>query len=224
MNRFLLSTLAMLTVVCGVQAHFVFLITSEDQSSLKVVLSDGLDVDDGIDAAKIAGTKLFLRGPDGKDSPLTTKASAHHLDVALPGKGPRLVFGTTDYGVLQKGDAKPFQLKYHSKTIIGECTKANTKVGEALPVEIIPTLDGGKVRFQFLAKGKPVADVEMNMLLPADKKEKVKTDKEGFTQWFDAKGRYGAWSRHSETVSGETGGKKFEEIRHYATLVVDVAK
>ena len=72
-----------------------------------------------------------------------------------------------------------------------------------------------------LAKGKPVADAEVTVLLPGDERKKVVTDKAGYTPVFEAAGRYGVWARHFETVSGESGGQKYEEVRHYATLVVD---
>jgi uncharacterized GH25 family protein len=69
-----------------------------------------------------------------------------------------------------------------------------------------------------------VADSEGSVLLPDGKKEKLKTDKDGYTAAFEGSGRYAVWLRHVETKAGEHDGKKYEEVRHYATLVVDVAK
>ena len=53
-------------------------------------------------------------------------------------------------------------------------------------------------------------------------KEKVKTDKDGYTQAFEKTGRYAAYFKFNEAKSGEHDGKKYEEVRHYATLVVDL--
>ena len=42
------------------------------------------------------------------------------------------------------------------------------------------------------------------------------------TPGFAAAGRYGVWVRHVETQAGERDGQKYEEVRRYATLVVDL--
>ena len=86
----------------------------------------------------------------------------------------------------------------------------------------MPVTADGKTKFQLLLVGKPVADAEGSVLKPDGTKEKVKTDKDGFTPAFDATGRYAVWLRHTEAKAGEHDGKKYEEIKHYATLVADV--
>jgi hypothetical protein len=48
--------------------------------------------------------------------------------------------------------------------------------------------------------------------------------KDGYTQAYPAKGRYGAWARDTVAKQGEFGGKKYDETRHYATLVVEFPK
>ena len=49
----------------------------------------------------------------------------------------------------------------------------------------------------------------------------VKTDGSGHTEALTQTGRFGAWARFWETNAGERDGKKYEEQRHYATLVFD---
>jgi uncharacterized GH25 family protein len=218
MKRLLLALLVGLTAATVARAHFIYLLVNPDGSKVQVVLSDELAVDDAIDSAKFATTKLFFRGSDGKDVAVPVTADKHHLDAKVP--GPGLLYGTTDYGVMQRGDAKPFALKYYSKAVVGPATAAT--IGDAVPVEIVPVVEGSQVKFRVLAKKAGVADVEVSLLLPGDKKEKVKTDKDGYTKAFSGAGRYGAWARHVETAAGESGGKKYEEVRHYATVVVDV--
>jgi hypothetical protein len=75
-----------------------------------------------------------------------------------------------------------------------------------------------------LAAGKPVPEAEVTILLPESGKKAMKTDKDGFTTEFDGSGRYGVIAKLIETKSGDHAGKKFEEIRSYATLVCDYAK
>ncbi|HVK14766.1 MAG TPA: DUF4198 domain-containing protein [Gemmataceae bacterium] len=218
MKRFLLAAVVGLAAAAAARAHFVYLLVHPDGSKVQVVLSDELAVDDAIDSAKFAATKLYFRGADGKDVAVPVTTDKHHLDAKVP--GPGLLYGTTDYGVLQKGDAKPFALKYHSKAVVGPAGAST--VGDAVPIEIVPVVEASQVKFRVLAKKAGVADVEVSVILPGDKKEKVKTDKDGYTKAFAGAGRYGAWARHVETSAGEAGGKKFDEVRHYATVVVDV--
>jgi hypothetical protein len=77
------------------------------------------------------------------------------------------------------------------------------------------------VKFQFLVGGKPAADADGSVTLPDGKKEKVKTDKDGFTAAFDATGRYAVYLKSVEAKAGEHDGKKYEQVTHYATLVAD---
>jgi hypothetical protein len=124
--------------------------------------------------------------------------------------------------VLQKGDSKPFKLAYFPKALIGN---ANAKpVGEKLPFEVAAESGLGKVRFRVLAAGKPVADSEVTVMVPGGEKKMVKTDKDGYTPGYDGAGRYGVVAKQVEAKAGEHAGKKFEEVRNYATLVCDVAK
>ncbi|MBX9579124.1 MAG: DUF4198 domain-containing protein [Gemmataceae bacterium] len=202
-------------------AHFVFVVPQPGGKAVHVVFSDDLEPDAGVDIGKAAGLKLTARLADGKTAPVALKVAEHHLAGELPA-GATAASGRLDYGVMQKGDAKPFLLVYHPRAVLAADPKADAP-GEAAPVEIVPSF-GGKPAFRVLAAGKPVAGVEVNVLLPDGGKRKVTTGPDGATPGFDAPGRYGAWARHTEPKAGELAGKKYEEVRHYATLVVDFPK
>jgi uncharacterized GH25 family protein len=204
------------------QAHFPFIVPEQDGAAAKFIFSDSLEPDTGINIEKLAGTKLFVRDASGKDSPLEWKKGEGFYSVAVPGTGPRVVHGVTEYGVLQKGDAKPFRLTYCPKAIIG--TSSAKAVGGSLKAEIVPEGAAGKTRFQVLYDGKPAAEIEVTVLVPGSAKQAVKTDKEGFTPAFEQSGRYGVFARVTEAKEGEFAGKKYTETRYYATLVVDIAK
>jgi N-acetylneuraminic acid mutarotase/uncharacterized GH25 family protein len=211
-------------IAAAAQAHFVFVLPSKDMTTAEVVMSDDLAVDEAIDAAKIAGAKLFIRGADGKDTAIETKEEKHSLTAKLPGNGPRVVFGSVNYGVMQKGDAKPYLLAYHPKAILGNVPAEKTAVGEKVPAEIFAIQKDGKVSFKLTSGGKPVPEAEINVMKPDNTKAKLKTGKDGVTEAVDGKGRFGVWARAFETKAGELGGKKYEEIRNYATLVVDIGE
>jgi hypothetical protein len=189
-------------------------------AQMKPEVLDNLDPDKDVNIEKLDGTKLTLRDSSGKESPLTWKKGDACYVVSIPGSGARVVYGVTDYGVLQKGDAKPFRLVYYPKaTVGGPATKA---VGGNLKVEIVAAGAVGKTRFQVLADGKPAPESEVTVILPGGSKKAVKTDAEGFTPAFDATGRYGVFARVTEAKAGEHAGKKYDETRSYATLVTEI--
>ena len=89
-------------------------------------------------------------------------------------------------------------------------------------VRHLPVVEGGKVRFKVLTKGKPLAKAEVSVT--ADGKESVKrtTDDAGLTPATEGSGRYAAYVRHTSETPGEIDGKKYDVLADYATLVVDV--
>lgn len=204
------------------RAHFPFVVPNEKGDAAKVVFSDSLEPDPAVNIEKIANTKLTLRDASGKESALEWKKDEGFYALNVPGTGDRAVYGVTDYGVLQKGDAKPFKLTYFPKAVLG--SPFAKPVGEKLPLEIVAEGKTGAARFQVLAAGKPVAGSEVTVMLPGGMKKAVTTDKEGYTTAFDATGRYAVQARHSEAKVGEHMGKKYDETRNYATLVCDVPK
>lgn len=223
MSRYLLASALLVSAATTARAHFVYIVPAADGSKLQVVFSDSLVPDENVDIAKIAALKLQVRAAGATDAPLALAKAEHALTGAVPGRGHRVVYGSVPYGVMQRGDSKPFLLQYHPKALIGELSAK--PVGDALPAEIVPVLTGGKLSFLVLGRGKPQADTEVTVLAPGKgESKKVKTDAAGRTPEFDARGRYGVWAKVSEKKSGEQGGKKYEEIRHYATLVVDFGK
>jgi uncharacterized GH25 family protein len=221
MVRLCVCCLLGLGLATSAGAHFVFVVPDKDGSTARVVFSDSLEPDENVPISKIAATKLTLRSADGKPEALTWKKGEHSLDLKLPGKGVRVVQGTTDYGISTREKDNPYLLRYHPRAIVGTPTEA-IKPDEKQPVELIPVFADGKVRFLAAARGKPLANAEVNVLIPGSKSQKAKTDSKGLTETFDAPGRYGAWVRTTEKKTGELDGKKYNEVRSYATLVVDL--
>ena len=203
-------------------AHMVYVVPDADGKTIVVVFSDTLDPDTKVTTDKLAGLKLTGHTADGKSVAVEAKREPHQFTATLPA-GTAVVSGDVIYGLMTKSE-KPTLLVYHPKAVTGGATGAKATVGESAALEVVPVTEGGKTRFRLLAKGKPVAGSEGNVLLPDGKKEKVTTDKEGYTAAFEGSGRFAAWLRHSEVRAGEHDGKKFEEVRRYATLVADVAK
>jgi len=204
------------------RAHFPFIVPDEKGTSAKVVFSDTLDPDTNVNIEKLANTKLMTRDAGGKDSVAEWKRGDGFYSLAVPG-GTRVVYGVTDYGVLQKGDTKPFKLTYFPKAVIGTATAKEATIGK-LPLEVVAIGGGKKVKFQVLAAGKPLADSEVTVILPDGAKKTATTNKEGVTPEYDGAGRYGVYAKQIEAKPGEHAGKKYDEVRNYATLVCEIGK
>ena len=222
MYRMLGAVAVGLFAVATANAHFPFVVPDASGGSAKVVFSDNLEPDTNVNIDKLENTKMRLRAADGTDTALEWKKEDGFYALNVPGRGDRVVYGVTDYGVLQKGDAKPFKLAYYPKAVVGNA--AAKPVGEKVALEVVAEGGSGKVRFRVLAAGKPLADSEVTVMLPGGEKKAAKTDKDGYTPGFDGAGRYGVYAKQVEAKAGEHGGKKYEEIRSYATLVCDVSK
>ncbi len=224
MLRMLLTSGMMLIGATTAMAHFVFLVPeAADPSKVKAIFSDSLKPDDRVDITKIEATQLQMIDATGKVSKLkwTLDKAGACYKIEIPGSGVRTVFGTTEYGVLQRGNAKPFRLIYHSKAIMGGLpTGQQATQGVGAPLEVVPIVVNGKLQFQALWQGKPLAKAEFTVMVPEEVESvKLVADDQGLTKGFEKAGTYGVYVRLLQNVSGEFQDKKYEEIRQYATLV-----
>jgi hypothetical protein len=233
----LLAAAAVSSVASTASAHFLFVVPDPTGTKAAVFLSEDLTPDDGVNVKIIGGAKLFLRDKAGRETPLTlTQKGDHAFSVDFDGndaagKAPegkpadagatRVLRGQVDMGVSTRG-AKPYLFGYYAKTIIGDAFDPAAVVGDAAPAEIIPVGKPGAVRFKVVARGKPAAGIDVNLILPGGKTKKARTDADGLTAAFEPTGRYGAWARCAEPTAGERDGKKYEEVRHYPTLVAEI--
>jgi uncharacterized GH25 family protein len=224
MYRMLSVALLGLLTVSAARGHFPFIVPEGKGETAKVIFSDDLEPDTKVNIEKLAATKLTLRDATGKETALEWKKGEGFYAVNLPGTGDRVVYGVTEYGVLQKGDDKPFKLTYYPKAVLGTATAKEATVGEKLPLEVVAAGAPGKLKFRVLAANKPAANLEVTVILPDGAKKAVTTDKDGYTPEYEATGRFGVYAKLIEAKTGEFGGKKFDEIRSYATLVCDVTK
>jgi uncharacterized GH25 family protein len=215
--------------VAVASGHAVLIVpSSDDPTKATIVFSDSLQPDDRVKAEswkKLEGMKLRAIKADGTSSEIAWKQGEHSISVNAP-TGTKVIQGVVDYGVYQKGDAKPMFIKFYPKAIVGSVPSDGGVTDVAL--QVVPSIDAGKVRFRVLLNGKPMKDAKVSVLVPTAKgddahsKPPATTDEAGYTQAFEAKGQYGVTARHSEAKSGEADGKKYESINHVATLVVDV--
>ena len=219
MKRNLLFALVGLTAGSA-WAHFTFVVPEAGGRQARLVMSEDLDPDPAVGIEIVRGAKLFLRDEAGQETPLELVKEEFFYRLALPGKGVRLIHGVADLGVMTRG-SKVFRLIYHPKTIVGAAFGDQALIGGSTPVELIPVGRPGALSFRLVAQGRTLPDAEVQIVLPDGSQTKVKTDAAGQTPPFAHYGRFGAWARFFEPLSGEWDGKRYEETRHYATLVVD---
>lgn len=213
--------LALLFLVTTVSAHFVFVVPQADGARALVFLSEELTPSSEVDVTLIDGAKLSIRDSEGRETSLKLDHSERAYVTSIPGKGDRLIHGVVDLGVMQRGEGKAHLLIYYPKTILGNSFAPKTSITGDVPVEIIPVGVPGKLRFKLLVRGKPAGNTEITVILPDGTQKKATTDSNGVTEEFNITGRYGAWARYWETAPGERQGRKYEEVRNYATLVAD---
>lgn len=220
--------IALLVTLLGMaslaDAHFVWVVPASGGATAQVFISEELKPSDEVDVGIIGGTKLSMRDADGKEIPLTLTRSGPAYVTALPGGDARLVHGISDLGLTARGQEKPYLLVYYPKTILGDAFSPKATVGDFAPVEILPVGRPGSLRLKVVAHGKPLPASEVTVILPDGVQKKATTNGEGLTEEFTQTGRYGAWARYWENLSGERHGKTYAETRNYATVVFDAAQ
>lgn len=227
------ALLLLVLAATPVRAHFLWIVPDKPgdiQTTVRVIFSESLEPE-GPDVLDLTGrTDLFVCGRDGRPTPLKLEPNKQggHV-VNLDGKGPWEVAGVCRYGVVRRGREEPFLLLYYPKTY------ARLSAAEPLPhcqgeaeerlALDITLVDKDERTCVVRWHGKPLPGAEVAVVpLGETKAQTTKTDEQGrFTIPGNKPGIYGIRARHVEAREGEEGGKKYKEVRHYATLVVELA-
>ena len=214
----------LLAVMASVaQAHFIFVVPDAEGVGARVILSEDLQPDENVDAALVDRVTLVSRDPAGREGALVLAVENEQRIVRLAARERVAIHGSMTHGVMKHGP-KPFLVVYHPKACIGYPFGSSARSGAEAAAEIVPAGHPGTLRFQMLARGEPVAGAKLTVIRPDGEREEVVTDDKGLSPAFDPPGRYGAWARHVEAKSGDHVGERYEEIRHYPTLVIDVPR
>ena len=169
---------------------------------------------------KIADAKLWVRTAGG-DQPVAWKRGDEQYSFPIP--GPVTVGGVNQYGVVEKKGAKPFRLVQCPKLVMGE----DARPWARLPIEIVPSRKGGKLKLAVIYAGKPApVGLEVTVHAPDEAKAPVlKTDADGVVEFAPkGEGLFGFTVPHTVAEAGELGGKKYGETRYSASLLLLVGK
>jgi hypothetical protein len=205
------------------EAHFLFLRIlppAEGGRAAEVYFSELAEAGDPRFIDKVAHTQLWLQQAPGKLEPLTVHKASDRLRAWLPGSGSLMVVGRCDYGVLARPNQTPFLLRYCPKGLAGNPDELNklTPHGK-LPLEITLTVEKDGVVLVALKDGKPVPRAEFVTVDAKLVNTKLTADESGKATWKPAaNGIYSVYTRAARKEAGEAHGKKYEEIRDFATV------
>jgi uncharacterized GH25 family protein len=225
----LLCVLLLLAGAGPARGHFVWVVPAKGEAdrAAAVIFSDNLEPDRAELLKKVAHTTLWVRDAHGKVTGVKAAQKENVLRVALPGKGAQAVLGACSYGVVARGKVEPFLLEYYAKSFVGLTDKTPaeflTRTWDKSALEIVPVFAEHKwAGVRVLWQGKPLAGAEVVVLAPgAGKGTQSKTGKDGVVKFAaDKAGLYGVRARHVEAKEGTHGGKKYKEVRTYATLTL----
>lgn len=180
---------------------------------------------------RVQQTQLFARDASGEYQQLTLEKKIDG-DLGYWIAGPEaegkvtswnVVEAVCDYGVLDKG-GEIFHLQYSAKYLSQDAlaSPALTASGK-LPLDIVPTLTDNQLQLEVRAVGKPVAGAEVVIMDETNETTTLETDAKGMVAVKDPQQvRYHIRARQIETKQGEQDGKKFDSVRNYSTLVLDL--
>lgn len=219
--------------------RMVYIVPSDDRKSATVVFSETLEPAEKTDIHKLSEIKLYAR-VDNKDILMKLKAGKDSIKAEVP-NGTIMIHGTLVYG-LAGNDNKRHLVVYHPKCVFapykaeGQLTagqafksiRTTTRLGESAKFELVPIIGPELLLFQALASDKPV-QVKGTVLEPDGEKLELATDpKVGVaptTERIPNKpGRHAAHFEYTEAKAGKYNGDSYQEVRHYATLVIDLGR
>jgi len=204
-------------------AHFLFIRISpvaEAGRSAEVYFSEQAEAGDPKFVDKIAGTKLWLQSIPGRFEPLVVRKGVDRLRATIPASGSLAVVGECEYGVLARPNETPFLLRHYPKAIAGRPEElARLKPRGETPLEIMATIEGDRVRFLVLQDGKPSPGAVLHTVDSDLTGSELTAGNDGSVTWTPpSPGRYSVYTQAVLKQAGERGGKKYDEIREFATI------
>ncbi len=212
-------------VCCGhapqVRAHFLFIRIgdhAEAGRTVEVFFSERAVAGDPQFTAKIAPTKLSLQTEPGQFLPLVLRQGTDRLRGYLPASGPVSVAGELVYGVLTRN--VPFLLRYHPKAVAGQSDKLHRlKPNGKAALEIVAEFKDDEIVLTALANGKPVPNALFTTVDDDLANEELRADESGRAVWKPLfPGHYCVYTRAVLKQPGEHKGRRYSEIRDFATL------
>ena len=223
-SRLLLAVTVLILAASSGRAHFLFvrvLPPAEGGRAAEVYFSEMAEAGDPRFVDKIAATtQLWLQTTPGKFELLKVHQAPDRLRAWLPYNGSLVVVGECRYGVIARPQATPFLLRHYPKGIAGNPDELNKLPPHGkLPLEIAVSADGDGLHLTALRNGKPLANAAFVTIDAQLNNVKFTADTDGKATWKPpTSGSYSIYTQATSKEAGELDGKKYEEIRDFATL------
>jgi len=228
--RMVFTAILFASLASSAQAHFIWLVPvvqKDGTTVVQVYFGEDASPDDPDFLGRVKGMKLQSITGQQKPQDLKLHLSKTELTAKVPAdRKSSLFIGSHDLGVFDRGESV-FYLNYYAKTGPAVTHKVwqNTDSKDDLRLDLVPALNNGKLTLTACFDGKPVADAQIVASGPGLDHLEDKTDQFGKTSISIADaGLYSIRARHIEDKSGEHQGKKYDSVRHYTTLTLNVPK
>lgn len=223
-----LATLALWTQSAA--AHFVWVdvVPTEQGPTAQVWFSETPEAGSAEIVGKIAHAKAWSRLIGADPKPLELKVEKHEDTGALVGKveqqAPQSVEADVEYGVFRRGETA-LLLHYYAKhlTVRSPADFAAMGRSAALPLDIVPAVDGDQLRLTVIWNDKPAAKAELVVLDAAGEEQKLATDDNGQAQIAAKPGKLGIRARIVDPENkGELKGQAYTQAWHISTLTLEI--
>jgi len=206
-------------------AHFLWIVAGGQSPDGKVHLyfSESASPDDPDLLDRLKGLRLRQAVP-GRLEELPITKGEDSLVALSRQAGASTLFVSHTYGAITRGE-ETFLLKYHAKCYSSERPQTWIAVGdaEALPLEIVPRLDGDKTVLTVLWQNTPLEGGLVTITGGGLDKLEGTTDKRGeFVAELPPGRKYSIRAKHSDDQVGDQDGKAYKSVRHYATLALEL--
>lgn len=227
-RSFPLALLLVATLTLSAQAHFVWVAISQEGSTASLYFGEGPFPSEADLLDNVASAEAFARTADGKYVPVKLRKKIDDdgdgsWTVTQDGANWQVMEAVCDYGVLAKGDA-PFWLKYYGKYADSSTLEDRTLCeSEKLTLDVVPSKTDEGIQFQAFFHGKPVQGCELVIYDDTADPQKLTTDSRGTVLLKDLKPViYSVRAKWVEDKAGEKDGKKYDSIRHYSTISLNL--
>ena len=211
-------------------AHFVWvdIVPTEKGPTAQVWFSETPEAGSAELVGKIAKAKAWVRGIGAESKPLELAVEKNEETGALVAKleqgAPLSVEADFEYGVFKRGETS-LLLHYYAKHLAGRNVADLAAIGRAteLPLDIVPSVEGDKLRVSVSWQGKPAAGAEVFALDAAGEPQKYTTDEQGQAEVAIRPGHQAIRARVVDASNqGEKNGQAYSQAWHIATLTFDV--
>jgi hypothetical protein len=222
--RRVLLLAALWTLPGTARAHFLFvriLPPAEGGRAAEVYFSELAEAGDPRFLGKVArGTELWVQKTPGQFDALEFHKAPDRLRAWVPESGSVVVVGRCTYGVIARTGQTPFLLRHCPKALAGSPAELNRmRPYGKLPLEVVATFEGDGVCLTALKDGKPVPGATFVTIDAKLVNVNLTADAAGRATWKPpATGVYSVYTRDTRKEAGEAGGKKYQEIRDFATV------